>query len=147
MTPPELDLDVVRQKLAAIEDSLDSLESLHEVTATLLSEDAIIAAAVERLLSRIVDLAVDINSHIVVAVSGRSPGAYAESFRMATKMGVLDPELGDRLVGSVGMRNVIVHQYVDLDHVIVAKAVPEALECYRRYVSAVARFVLERQRG
>ncbi len=63
MTPRGLDADVVRQKLSLIEASLDTLQSLGEVTARRLAEDPVVAAAVERLLTRVVDLAVDVNSH------------------------------------------------------------------------------------
>jgi uncharacterized protein YutE (UPF0331/DUF86 family) len=102
MTPAALDAGVIRQKLDAIEGSLSTLQSLGEVTSTRLTEDPVVAAAVERLISRVVDLAVEVNSHIVAAVSGRGPGDYSESFRMAAKAGVLDVGLTDELVGSVG---------------------------------------------
>ncbi|HZD22266.1 MAG TPA: DUF86 domain-containing protein [Acidimicrobiia bacterium] len=142
MTPSPIDADVVRQKLAAIEDSLETLEGLGDVDKTRLRQDRVVAAAVERLISRIVDLAVDINSHVVSAVAGRGPGEYAESFRMAAGVELIDSALSDDLVGSVGMRNVIVHQYVDLDPGLIAAAIPLTLDGYRRYVSSAAAFVL-----
>ncbi len=99
----------------------------------------------ERLVSRVVDLSVEVNSHIVAAVSGRGPGDYSESFRMAANAGVFDAEMAAVLVGSVGMRNVIVHHYIQLDLEIVAAAIPKAIEEYRSYVSAVAAFVVDRE--
>ena len=73
MTPATLDAGVIRQKLDAIEGSLSTLESLGEVTSARLTKDPVVAAAVERLMSRVVDLAVEVNSHIVAAVSGAVP--------------------------------------------------------------------------
>jgi uncharacterized protein YutE (UPF0331/DUF86 family) len=141
--PPALDAGVIRQKLDAIEGSLSTLESISEVTSARLAEDPVVGAAVERLVSRVVDLAVEVNSHIVAAVSKRGPGEYSESFRMAAKAGVFDAATAAELVGSVGMRNVIVHQYIQLDLEIIAAAIPKAIEQYRSYVSAVAAFVVD----
>lgn len=147
MTPRRFDADVVHQKLSLIEETLDTLQSLGEVTARRLAEDPVVAAAVERLLTRAVDLAVDVNSHAASSLLGRHPGGYAESFRMASTAGLLTTDLADRLVGSVGMRNVIVHQYAELDRDIVAAAVPKTIEGYREYVTAVARFVIDSRRS
>lgn len=104
-----------------------------------LTADPVVAAAVERLLCRVVDLAVDINTHLVVAVSGRAPVDYASSFRTAVEVGVLPADLGARLVPSVGGRNVVTHHYARVDLDVVARAVPLALEGYHRDVTAVAR--------
>ncbi len=46
-----------------------------------------------------------------------------------------------RLDPSIGMRNVLVHEYLEIDLRKVALAVPPALSCYRRYVQQVAEFV------
>ena len=99
MTPAALDAGVIRQKLDAIEGSLSTLESLGEVTSSRLAEDPVVRAAVERLVSRVVDLSVEVNSHIVAAVSGRGPGDYSESFRMAANAGVFDAEMAGRAGG------------------------------------------------
>jgi uncharacterized protein YutE (UPF0331/DUF86 family) len=41
------------------------------------------------------------------------------------------------------LRNVLVHNYIDIDPERVAEAVPFALEQYARYVQQVASFVRE----
>lgn len=144
MTPPRLDAGVVHAKLAAMEDSLATLSSVGAVDGQRLAADPLIAAAVERLLCRVVDLAVDVNTHLVAGVSGRSPGDYTSSFRLAEDLGILPPGLGGELAPSVGMRNVIVHEYATVDLGIVAAAVPVAMSLYRRYVTAVAGYVRDR---
>lgn len=138
MTPPAPDPGVVHAKLDAIEVSLATLQSLGEVDATRLEQEPVTAAAVERLLCRVVDLAVDVNAHLVVAALGRAPGDYPASFRMASEAGVLPAALAGELAPSVGLRNVIVHEYARLDLDVVARGVTQAVEGYRRYVTAVA---------
>ncbi len=144
MTPRRLDVDVARNKLAAIEDTCDVLASLGGIDADRLRDDPVVAAAVERLIGRLVDLAVDVNSHLAVALLGRAPSEYRESFDLMAQAGVIELAMAVRLKPSVGMRNVIVHEYVRLDLARVAAVVPEAIDAYRAYVTAVARFLVDR---
>lgn len=145
MSPPDLDRGVVHAKLDLIDSALSTLASAGELDADRLRDDALLAAAVERLLSRVVDLAVDVNTHVAVAELGRAPGDYRSSFRAAVEAGALPPALGDRLAPSAGLRDVIVHEYAQLDLDRVAAAVPLALDGYRAYVTAVASFLVRRQ--
>jgi uncharacterized protein YutE (UPF0331/DUF86 family) len=138
MTPRRLDPDMVRAKLDAIEQTRTTLNGIGPVTEDDLKGDPITAAAVERLLARLVDLAVDINSHVAAARLGRAPGDYRESFDLGQQAGLLARDLADELKASVGLRNVIVHEYVRLDLRIVADAIPQAVTTYGRYVAAVA---------
>jgi uncharacterized protein YutE (UPF0331/DUF86 family) len=145
MSPRRLDPDVVRNKLAAIEATRDALRGAGPLDATRLAGDPLLSAAIERLLSRLVDLAVDVNSHVASARLGRAPEDYRQSFDLLVEAGVIDPALAEQLKPSVGMRNAIVHEYLRLDLERVAAAVPLAVSVYGRYVTAVARSVLTEQ--
>ncbi len=144
MTPRRLDADVVRNKLAAIEHTCDVLASLGDIDGDRLRDDPVVSAAVERLIGRLVDLAVNVNTHLAVALLGRAPGEYRESFDLMAQAGVIEMAMAVQLKPSVGMRNVIVHEYVRLDLALVAAVVPEAIDAYRAYVTAVARFLVDR---
>lgn len=144
MIPRHLDPDIIRNKLAELTRTLDDLESVGEVTAGRLRTDALVRAAVERFVTRLVDLAVDINTHMAVGTLGRAPGDYRTSFDLAADTQAIDDDLAKRLAPSVGMRNVVVHEYQRLDLERLAAAVPIALNDYREYVHQVAGFVTAR---
>lgn len=143
MSHRALDEGVVRNKLDAISRAITTLESVSPLDAHRLRSDAITAAAVERLTCRVVELAVDINTHISAAVLERAPESYRASFDLLREEGVLTAELAEKIKPSVGMRNAIVHEYITIDYGIVAAAVPIALETYAEYRRQVARFVVE----
>ncbi|MGH3898824.1 MAG: DUF86 domain-containing protein [Pseudonocardiaceae bacterium] len=67
--------------------------------------------------------------------------SYRESFELAEECGMIDKQLRDDLLPSVGMRNVLVHEYLEIDLQKVAAAVPLVLHSYRRYLQQVAEFV------
>ncbi|MGH3344122.1 MAG: type VII toxin-antitoxin system HepT family RNase toxin [Carbonactinosporaceae bacterium] len=141
MTPRELDPDAAHAKLRLMRELLDDLENLQEVTPEQLKRERLHRYAVERILTRLVDLAVSVNSHIAGSLLGRAPASYRESFELAARAGAIDVGLAAELSRSVGLRNVLTHEYVAVDLDTVARSVPLALAGYRRYLRAVARFL------
>ena len=141
MTPAHIDHDTVQRRLRLLRDSLDRLTSLEHTSAQDLDADSLLRAAAERLLQVIVDLAVDVNGHVVVALRGKAPETGRSSFTDLADCGVVPGELAERLAPSAGMRNVLVHQYVDIRTDLVAAAVGLALQTYPAYVEAVATYL------
>ena len=141
MTPREVDWRTVRARLRRMRELLDRLTALGPVDAARLEAEPVTALAVERILTLLVDLAFAANSHLAVARLHRAPDSYAESFSLAAAAGVVDPALATRLRPSAGLRNVLVHQYLDVDPEQVAAAVPLALELYDAYVRQVAGYL------
>lgn len=138
MTPRRLEADVVIRRLAEMDRLLDDLIAVGPVTAGQLTADRLARHAVERILAALVDLAVAINSHISAAIGGQLPTDYRSSFGAAAAAGALPSELAGALAPSAGLRNAIIHAYLDVDLERIAAAIPLALRDYRSYVSAVA---------
>ena len=145
MTPRPLDWRSVHPKLRRIEELLAVLGDLGALDAARLRSDVTTALAVERALTLVVELAFAVNSHVAVARLSRAPDTHAESFVLVADAGAVERELAARLVPSAGMRNVLVHAYLDVDHEIVAAAVPAAIEQYGEYTHQVAQWF--RRRG
>jgi uncharacterized protein YutE (UPF0331/DUF86 family) len=141
VTPRAIDWRSVRAKLRRIDELIDQLDGLGAVDAARLAAEPVTALAVERILTLLVDLAFASNSHVAVTILGRTPDTYAESFTLAAEAGMIDEELAKALRPSAGMRNVLVHNYLDVDQERVAGAIPLAVEQYREYVRQVAGFL------
>ncbi|WP_208029424.1 type VII toxin-antitoxin system HepT family RNase toxin [Rhabdothermincola sediminis] len=144
MNVPRLDTDVIARRLRLLRDTLDELTALRGVTAARLETAPLERAAAERLLQVAVDLAIDINAHVAVALSGRAPATGRESFLAMGTAGVLPVELAEQLAPAAGLRNVLVHRYVDISLELVARAVPEVLDGLGAYVEQVATFLASR---
>ena len=142
-----VDWETVGAKLRLMRSTLQALHSVGDVDEARLRAEPVTAAAVERLLSRLVDLAVDVNAHVTAAVLRVAPSTYRDSFALAARAGLLTEKLADRLSPSAGLRNAIVHEYVELDLDRVAASVPQALEGYDEYVGAAARWVAEQRQA
>jgi uncharacterized protein YutE (UPF0331/DUF86 family) len=58
----------------------------------------------------------DIALHIVSASGGAAPETYADAVRALARDGVVSQELAERVAAVVRLRNILVHDYIDVDH-------------------------------
>lgn len=141
MSPRDLNTQVVVRRLVLIDNLLQTLSTLAD-DPDRLRDDPVALLAVERILTQLVDLASDVNAHIVSARLRRAPGTSRDSFELLARADVISTELANELGPSVGLLNVLVHEYADIDPNLVRRAVPLALDVYRRYVRAVRDWIL-----
>jgi uncharacterized protein YutE (UPF0331/DUF86 family) len=64
----------------------------------------------------------------------------ANPIRLAD-LGVYDLDFAQRIARSAGLRNILVHEYNDIDHRILHQAIPDAIDQYHAYVIAVRAFL------
>jgi uncharacterized protein YutE (UPF0331/DUF86 family) len=58
----------------------------------------------------------DIALHILAASGRAAPETYAEALTSLAGLGVVPEALAGRLAGAVRLRNILVHDYLDVDH-------------------------------
>ncbi len=139
--------ELMQRRLREMETLLDYLEAVAPVTADALRADLGARLAVERALTQLVEFAVNINTHVVVAGGRLPPDDYRASFSEAAEEGLLSGDLATRLAPSAGLRNILVHRYLEVDLATVSAAVEEARHSFREYVRQVARHLQRRQPG
>jgi len=144
VTPRDFRAAVVQARLAQMRELLGDLDRLGDVSAEQLRSDRFLRHVVQHVLVQLVQLAVAINSHVAATLAGEAVTDYRASFDAAVGAGLLDAELAAALKPSVGLRNVVVHEYVDIDHAVVAAALPQARRGYGRYVRTVAEWLIAR---
>lgn len=132
-----LDGDVIVRRLATMRVLLDHLSSL-DVDGPAALDDLALRLQVERVLTQLVHLAAEINAHVAASVRNRPPEDYREGFDRMAEAGFLDRGTAASLKPSVGLRNVLTHEYVRVDLGLVAQAVAPALSGYGAYVRMVA---------
>jgi uncharacterized protein YutE (UPF0331/DUF86 family) len=144
VTPRRLDVGTLGAKLRAMRRLLDELDRIGAVDVDRFARDFSTQLVVERIVSQLVDLAAGINTHVLTTETGESPPDVRRSFTAVAETGLIDHDLAERLAPSAGLRNVLVHAYVDVDLARLVAAVPLASEQYAEYVRQVARWVADR---
>ncbi len=158
MTRRSVDWQAVTAKLLAMRHALEDLQLIGvdlgwweqpqaSGDRTDVPSERIKALAVERILILVVDLAVDINNHVAAAVLREVADDYKLTFPLAAKAGMISRELADKLAPSAGTRNILVHQYLDVDPHRIVLAASLAVEQYGDYVRQVQAYVQNKSGG
>ncbi len=84
---------------------------------------------------------VDVAHHIASSESWQAPDTNAGAIRILGEHNVLTAEIAASVARSVGFRNVLVHQYIEVDDAIVIAALSR-LDDLRDFVSEVSGWIL-----
>ena len=116
--------EVVRKKLAALSIYLSDLK-IHENA----SFDEFMKRhyEVERLLELLLMTASDVVFHLLTAKGEPAPSSYRTAFLQAGEIGLISRELSTNLALGAGLRNILVHEYAEIDYDLLHKSIPSAL--------------------
>ncbi len=109
-------------------------------------EDENIQAIVERRLQLCIQVCMDIASYLTAQLGLRSPEEPENVFVVLGQSGILSPELARRMAGMVRFRNILVHDYLDIDSGLVHEGLQGELEDFDQFSLEIAsRFLTESQ--
>lgn len=145
-----IDAPFIQRKLELIAEELGRLVAFKSWSYEEIADDFIKLAALERILERIVNRAVDVNQHIISRSSTGNDKkitrlTYRETFLKLADLDVYPAEFAERIARSAGLRNVLVHEYNDVDRRIVYGSIRTCIEEYRAYIDHVRTFVASRE--
>lgn len=136
-----INIDLIRRKLSRLTMYLERLKPILKKRLEDYLKDDYLRFSTERLIQLIVECAADINNHVVVKQGHRPPEDYKSSFLKAAEAGLISRKLAEHIKGSAGMRNILVHEYMDIDDKMIFETVPLAMKHYREYCQQVYAFI------
>ena len=83
---------------------------------------------------------IDIAMQVTVALSGDAPEDYRSSIEALGRLGVLDPVFARKIAPMAGLRNVLVHGYLELDARRLADALTK-LDDLTVFADTIVRFL------
>lgn len=110
-----VDADVVARRLLVLNEALRELERPEAADAACLARDAVLRAAVERWLQVSIEACLDVANHVIASSGWTPPETGRASFLSLSAHGYLEHDLAMRLGRAVGLRNLLVHDYVSVD--------------------------------
>ncbi len=96
---------------------------------------------VERTLQIMIETCADIANHIVSDKGMRSPTSYADTFNVLFENNIIDSELFAVMEKMAKFRNVVVHQYEEVDSEIVVIILKKHLGDFERFKEAVLAYL------
>lgn len=134
----------IKELLAYIRSTISDIEEL-EITEDVLEENKERAAATKYYLQTAVEACANIAEHIIFGLNLGNPTTSKELFPILVRHNIISHELSEKLKDAVGMRNVLVHMYLEVNLGIVANSATVGLNDLREFAKAINEF-LEKQK-
>lgn len=115
MTGARIDRSVVEQRLAHLLESVDVLKEYQGLSLKELSATPKVYWAVQHGLQLCIQAVLDIASHLVAALGGPIAEDYRGHILTLGNLEVVPRSFADRIAAMAGFRNVLVHEYLDVD--------------------------------
>ncbi|ERS54352.1 MULTISPECIES: type VII toxin-antitoxin system HepT family RNase toxin [Corynebacterium] len=144
MSPRDFQSDTIRKRLVSLQRILGELEKYQDSDVDELRSDLSQMYAVFFMLQQVIDLATDINQHIAATTLNVADSNSRRGFEDLIRAGVLPSDLEQDFYKSAALRNVITHQYVEVDLGIVSNSIPRVLDVYTQYVKSISRWLASR---
>lgn len=136
-----VNIEIVLSRLQLMSDYLQELKRFESMTLEnyLNSFDSKIIS--ERLLELIIQAALDINDHLLSqGLDVRSP-ENKQLFLNAGRYQIIDSELAEQLSTSAGLRNILAHQYLTINHRLLFGHIQQVLALYPLYVKQITQYL------
>lgn len=106
---------VILARLAHLAHVLAQLERLSLMTSEERDRDPLTLLAAERALQVAAEAVFDVGHHLLAGRGRRIPASYRDIVPALVNEGALPETLGRRLEGMAGLRNILVHDYAEVD--------------------------------
>lgn len=134
-----VDRDVFDRRLARLEQLLRDLRALSgRASRDAFLRDRGLQAQAERWLHLAVECVLDLANHLIADRGWRTPTTYRETFAVLREQDVIDDELAQALAGWAGLRNVLVHLYLEVDQTRIWQILTRDLDQLESMAAAVA---------
>lgn len=127
---------VVIEKLKELNKYLKQLRKYEGVSKNDLAEDIDKLWTVERGLQLSIQIILDIGSHIL-AEKGIMIDKYSDVFIELAKLDIIPEDFSNKIKGMAGFRNVLVHEYADVDVDVVTKVLNNSLDDFEQFAKYI----------
>ena len=108
-------IEVVKERLQHMKRALDELKSMRKIERKDFLGDTRLQWSVERGFQIICEAVFDIGNHILVGKFSLAPSNYQSIIDELAKKGIITDELNKHFSGLGGFRNILVHDYMEID--------------------------------
>lgn len=129
-----VDIEVIKQRLNQLSTSINKIERFKEISLEEFLKDDIIQDVVEYNLFIAINMMIDIATHIVVDNNMGNPETLGEAFNILNKEKYLNDEETKVYRNMIGLRNILSHEYINIDKKIIYSILKNNLIDIKKFV-------------
>lgn len=142
-----VDKTLVLRKLSMLEQYLLEIDEFSGISISDYSGNWKTQRIIERTLQMMIEICLDIASHIISDKKLRVPDSYADMFVVLHENDLVEKPLLDALIKMAKFRNIIVHHYDKVDPAIVIGILHNNLKDFSQYIDAVVYYLKSQGTG
>lgn len=134
--------EILQRRLQKLGEYLKLLRGYREnVSRADLDDDPTVRGSIERYLQLAAESMIDIGSHVAADASLVAAEDYKGTFSALEKSGIIPSDFATRLRGWAGFRNILVHEYLEVDLDKVWHALQDELGDIEQFIATFSRFL------
>jgi uncharacterized protein YutE (UPF0331/DUF86 family) len=133
-----VDVAMILERLKRLAEYLAFLEQHKSLAYEEFVKDKTIEFSVERVLQLAIQIVVDIATHILATASNVTPEDYTDAIIKLAEVGVIPAAYAVKIMAMPKFRNILVHEYVNIDPRLVYENMQEELNdfvLFARYIN------------
>ena len=134
-------VEVIRKRLNKLDEYLGILRGLQKYSFEEFIGDPEHYGSAERFLQLGIEAMTDIGSHVIADLALGTVNWYSDIPAILAEKGYISADLKEKWIQMIGFRNVLVHDYADIDHRIVYEALQHRLEDLEALEQVLAQFL------
>jgi uncharacterized protein YutE (UPF0331/DUF86 family) len=137
-----VDRHVVQARIGKLREYLTLLRKIRGLASEArFVRDPLIYGNAERYLQLAIQAVLDISNHVVADTDSRLPSDNKELFQVLATRKIISAALARRLVSMAGFRNILVHEYLEIDRHRVYQVLRRELGDFDRFIRAVTKLL------
>ena len=133
--------EVIRKRIEKIDEYVSVLERIQNYSLEEFRNEPERYGSAERFLQLAIESINDAASHVIAETGAGSVDQYADLPEIFAREGWIDEERAEQWIAMIGFRNILVHDYLEIDRTIVYEVLQERLDEIRALQRALAEFL------
>jgi uncharacterized protein YutE (UPF0331/DUF86 family) len=137
-----VDSNVVLKRIGRIRKCVAALETIRRThSKSQFLSDEMIQAAAERNLQVAIQSVLDICNHAVADMKLEVPDEEKQAIQILASHKLVPKRLAHTLTSMAGMRNVLVHEYLEVDHALLYATISNNLGDFEKLIKAILKLL------
>jgi uncharacterized protein YutE (UPF0331/DUF86 family) len=140
-TPDMIDKKSIDKRIAHMSKRVEQLNQFRRMTLEEFLDDTTANDLAARELQTCVEAMADICTHIVAALGLEKPRERSDAPLILSRAQILPKELAQYLSEAIGLRNILVHGYIDIEYARVYEVIPKELGYFEDFSQHITRYL------
>ncbi len=142
----KVDRDLVRRKISELNRNLKELEEFRNISSKRFSATLTNQWMVFYGLQISIQIVLDIGNHILAAVGENQIEEYVDIIDKLGDRRIIPPKFARQIRGMVGLRNILVHEYTQIDAKKIYKILQDHLKDFYSYIRYINKYLAKSSR-